>query len=96
MSSLRTLALAALVALAIGCGDNKGKTASTPDAGTPDGSAKPDSGTSPDGTTAAIRLFDWVDDLVTHHTNATSLADTVDDKNILDTDNPGEFDSILK
>jgi hypothetical protein len=91
------MALAAVVAFAIGCGGDKGKPAVTPDAGTPDGSSvKPDGGMSPDATTAAVKLFDWVDDLVTHHTNFTSPPDTVDDKNILDTDNPNEFDTILK
>ena len=35
-------------------------------------------------------------DLVTNHTNASSAADTVEDKNITDTTDPNAFDSLLQ
>jgi hypothetical protein len=40
----------------------------------------------------AIPLVDWVDDLVDHHTDDTSLPDTVHDKNIADNEDPTTFD----
>jgi hypothetical protein len=65
-----------------------------PDAG---GGGTPDGGTAtPDGGTAAIKLTDWVHDLVTNHTNAVSAPDTVEDKNIIDTTDPAAFDSFLQ
>jgi hypothetical protein len=95
MSSLRTLTLAALLAAAIGCGSDKGTPAVTP--GSPDAGAKPtDAGTRTDATTSAVKLYDWIEDLTTHYTTPTSAPDTVDDKNIIDTDNPNEFDPLLK
>lgn len=39
-----------------------------------------------------IPLIDWVDDLVDHHTDDTSLPDTVHDKNIADNEDPSTFD----
>jgi hypothetical protein len=100
MTSWRTLTLAAVLALA-GCGSDKGKPAVTP--GTPDGGtvqpspdAGSDAGTKGDATTAAIKLYDWIEDLTSHYTTPTSAPDTVDDKNIIDTDNPNEFDPLLK
>jgi hypothetical protein len=96
MTSLRTLTLAALFAAALGCGSDKGAPAVTPP-GTPDGGAAPtDGSTRPDATTSAVKLYDWIEDLTTHYTTPTSAPDTVDDKNIIDTDNPNEFDPLLK
>jgi hypothetical protein len=41
----------------------------------------------------AIPLLDWVDDLVDHHTDEVSAPDTVDDKHIVDDENPTAYDS---
>jgi hypothetical protein len=42
-----------------------------------------------------IPLVEWVTDLTDHHTDEVSPPDTVADKNIIDTDNPGAFDPLL-
>ena len=47
------------------------------------------------GGALAIPLTTWVDDLVVHHSTETSAPDTVDDKNITDTDDPAAFDPLL-
>jgi hypothetical protein len=112
MKALKYIALAALLAGAAGCDDDDDdkKPVVTLDGGTQgqiDGSAAktdgpdaaatptPDAG-APDSGPAAIKLFDWVNDLVANHTNATSASDTVDDKNIIDTSDPAAFDSLLQ
>lgn len=105
MRSLKYLALAAVLAGAAGCDDDddddsSAVTAKT-DGGSPDGAdaaASPgvDAGAPLDSGPAALKLTDWVNDLVTNHTNATSAPDTVDDKNIIDTTDPSAFDSLLQ
>ena len=48
------------------------------------------------GGPTTLTIVDWVNDLVGHHTDVTSAPDTVDDKHIIDTDDPSAFDSLLK
>jgi predicted small lipoprotein YifL len=87
MKLLKTMALAGFVALVglAGCGDDK-SPANLPDGGAPGSDAA--------GPTFA--LFGWVDGLVKNHSTPTSTPDTVDDKNIIDTQDPTAFDSLLK
>jgi hypothetical protein len=93
----------ALLLLAAACDDDD-QPAVTPDAatGTPDtGAGVPDAGVgAPDGgavDTGAplIPLYDWVHDLVVGF-GPMSAPDTVDDKNIMDTEDPAAFDSLLQ
>jgi hypothetical protein len=60
------------------------------DAGSPTPDAAPpvevDAGPAP-----GIPLIEWVDDLLDHHTNDTSAPDTVDDKKIIDDEDPNKF-----
>lgn len=44
------------------------------------------------GVSKPIPLIDWVDDLLDHHTDETSVPDTVHDKNISDNEDPSTFD----
>ncbi|HEY6880043.1 MAG TPA: hypothetical protein VI299_18590 [Polyangiales bacterium] len=87
-------AVCALVALVLACGDDdeaKPVVEPTVDAATP----TPDASLVPDdaGTTTgrAIPLVEWVDDLVDHHTDDVSLPDSVDDKHIIDDEDPSTF-----
>ena len=88
--------------LAAGCNDEDKPAVAAADAG-PDagGGGLPDAtlpeadGGVPDATSAAIPLTTWVNDLVTNF-GPTSLPDTVDDKNIMDTDDPAAFDPLLQ
>jgi hypothetical protein len=77
--------LVTLLALAA-CGDDDAVVEAPPvveDAAvaTPDGSVE----------SRGIPLVDWVDDLVDHHTDDSSAPDTVDDKKIIDDEDPGHF-----
>jgi hypothetical protein len=81
-----------------------------PDAGVPDKPQTPDAmvptpdsaaftpDTIPsnlDAMPSAVKLVDLVRDLVTNHTNATSVPVTIHDKDIEDTNDPTAFDSLL-
>ena len=96
MRTLRCMALAAVM-FAGACGDDDKPAVVQPDAGTPAGS---DAGTpaadggAPSGP-MAIPLTVWVNDLVTNY-GPMSPPDTVDDKVIMDTEDPGAFDPLLQ
>jgi len=47
------------------------------------------------GVGGTLALVDWVTDLATNYTTDTSTPDTVDDKNIVDTQDPAAFDPLL-
>jgi hypothetical protein len=69
-----------LVLLVCACGDDATEP-SLSDAGTP----------AVDAATKAVPLVEWVDDLVDHHTDDVSAPDTVDDKKIIDDEDPNTF-----
>jgi ABC-type glycerol-3-phosphate transport system substrate-binding protein len=84
MTMLKHLMGAALLAAALGAGACGGGSGNSSSLGRMDGGG------------GAIPLVDWVTDLATNHNNDTSAPDTVDDKNIADTDNPQAFDPLLQ
>jgi hypothetical protein len=84
------------------CDDDDKATATpaanpTPDGGAADGApvATADGGAGTDATPPLIPLTEWVHDLVTG-LGPMSPPDTVDDKHIMDTDDPAAFDSLLQ
>ena len=93
--------------LGAACGDEKGNghvdaggdaAAPTTDTGAgpaADAGAADSDAAAPDGGAAAIPITDWVHDLVVNF-GPMSAPDTVDDKNIKDTDDPGAFDPLLQ
>ena len=85
MRGLRQWALAVALTLG-GCGDDGGSNTPTPDAG-PSGGA--------DAATAGIPLLVWVDDLVEHRTSDEAEPDTVDDKVVIDNEDPELFNHWL-
>jgi hypothetical protein len=96
MTTLRHLALALSLAMLAGCGSSANPApGTTPDAAaTPDSGLAPDSGgPGPDGS-GLVPLVDWVSDLVENFA-PTAAPDTVEDKRIMDTEDPGAFDTLL-
>jgi hypothetical protein len=86
---MRRTILAAALALAGACGDSSGGPGA-PDAGpnpTPDAMVP-----SPDAAPQGIMLQTWVEQLVTERTSDTAEPDTVEDKVIIDTEDPNAFD----
>jgi hypothetical protein len=66
-----------------------------PDAGMtmePEPEPKPDAGS----MDAPIPIDVWVDDLVENYTSDQALPDTVDDKNIKDSEDPALFDKYFQ
>jgi hypothetical protein len=53
-----------------------------------------DAGSAPTGSAIPIEL--WVDELVENHTTDQAQPDTVDDKNIENTEDPSAFDHLLR
>jgi hypothetical protein len=104
MNRIKLLPIVMTVALslgAIGCDDDDG---GKPSVTVPDGGATTDGGTTtptPDGggdttpTPMQFTLLEWVDGLVTNYTTPTADPDTVEDKNIKDTDDATAFDGLL-
>jgi hypothetical protein len=91
------MALAGLICAAA-CGDEDAPTAKPADAAaSADAGSAPeaDGGAAPDGGPVAVPLTVWVNDLVTNF-GPMSPPDTVDDKVIMDTDDPAAFDAILQ
>ena len=90
----------ALSLSAAACDDDDG---GKPSVTTPDGGATSDGGSTPtpDGGTDATptpmqyTLLEWVDGLVTNYTTPTADPDTVEDKNVKDTDDATAFDGLL-
>jgi hypothetical protein len=91
------MALAAVL-LSAACGDeDQPKAVVSADAGAPGadaGTPGADGGTSADGGATAIPLTVWVNDLV-HTFGPMSDPDTVDDKVIMDTEDPAAFDPLF-
>ncbi|MDB4977008.1 MAG: hypothetical protein JWN48_5349 [Myxococcaceae bacterium] len=103
MTRTTNLSLGCLLALLLAaCSDDAHSPTLTPvaDAALPPELAPPDASTpaqpSADGGTPAIPLLLWVDDLVDHHTSDDSAPDTVDDKNIVDDENPTAYDARFR
>jgi hypothetical protein len=101
MNRLELLPLVVALSLApAACDDDDG---GKPGVTTPDGGATSDGGTTPtsDGgadatpTPMQFTLLEWVDGLVTNYTTPTADPDTVEDKNVKDTDDPTAFDGLL-
>jgi hypothetical protein len=91
-TTIRCLALVGII-LATACDDDKVPAVSpitTPDAG-----GDVDGGLPPDAGPVAVPLTVWVNDLVQNF-GPMSPPDTVDDKVIMDTEDPAAFDSILQ
>lgn len=85
--------LGPLVLLAAACGDDDA-SAPLPAAdagGVVDAGAPTAADTGAPVESKAVALVDWVDDLVDHHTDDVSLPDTVDDKLIVDDEDPNTF-----
>ena len=89
------------ICLLAGCGDLAANLSEpeAPDSGVtsePTSEEEPtlavDAGTSPD---PAIPLAFWVEGLVDQGASETAVPDTVDDKNIEDTDDPHAFDAYF-
>ncbi len=81
---MRRLALV-LMLVAVGCGGG------TAEPGEPDAGQVP----TPDAGSAAIPLAEWVHDLVENRSADDAEPDTVDDKNIADTEDPAAFDAYV-
>ena len=96
--TIRCVALAALIGTAA-CGDEDPPAVTPADAAVPgaDAGSTPevDGGAAPDGGPVAVPLTVWVNDLVTNF-GPMSPPDTVDDKVIMDTEDPAAFDPILQ
>ena len=101
MNRIRLLPLLLSLSLAAAaCDDDDGKPGVTvPDGGVKaDGGAPAaDGGTGTDVTPTPMQftLLEWVDGLVTNYTTPTADPDTVEDKNVKDTDDPTVFDGLL-
>jgi hypothetical protein len=80
--------LALVIGLAVLAGGGCGSSDQPAGAAT----ATPDGGASSDGA-ALVPLVVWVDDLMTWE--ATRAPDTVEDKHVMDTEDPGAFDMLL-
>ena len=93
---MKLMSMAALGALllASACGKDSapGKPSGLPDAAVAGGAQAPDAGAP--GASAAVPITDWVQAMVDY--SETSAPDTVEDKNIKDTEDPAAFDSFLK
>jgi hypothetical protein len=93
------LALAAFTLVAVACdGGGERPATETEDAGSapaedaaPEGAG--DAGV--DGGETAFLLTDWVHALVEERSSDEAEPDTVDDKRIIDTDDPSAFDTYL-
>ncbi len=80
-----------------------GQSAETGGAGAEAGTASGGSGgatslaaAAPDASgPAPVGLVTWVSDLALTYTNETAAPDTVDDQNIVDTQDPTAFDTLL-
>jgi hypothetical protein len=93
MATIRCLALAGII-LATACNDES--VPAVPPVATPDaGGGEVDGGVPPDAGPVAVPLTVWVNDLVQNF-GPMSPPDTVDDKVIMDTDDPAAFDGILQ
>ncbi len=104
MNRNKLLPVMMTLALSLGpvaCDDDDG---GKPSVTVPDGGATTDGGTTspaPDGggdttpTPMQFTLLEWVDGLVTNYTTPTADPDTVEDKNIKDTDDATAFDGLL-
>jgi hypothetical protein len=103
MNRIKLLPVVLVLSLgAAACDDDDG---GKPSVTVPDGGATTDGGTPPgpgtDGGTDAtptpmqFTLLEWVDGLVTNYTTPTADPDTVEDKNIKDTDDVAAFDGLL-
>ena len=95
ITTIRWMALAGVI-FAAACGDDdKAPVAvATSDAGAPaDGGSA--SGPPADGGAAAIPITVWVTDLVVKF-GPMSAPDTVDDKVLMDTEDPAAFDSLIQ
>jgi hypothetical protein len=91
MRTFRCMTLAAVL-LAAACGDDDAPVpavTTAPDAGAPAGG-----GAVPDAGPVAVPLTAWVHDLVSGF-GPMSEPDTVDDKVIMDTDDPAAFDPLF-
>jgi hypothetical protein len=55
----------------------------------------PDGGADATPTPVQYTLLEWVDGLVTNYTTPTADPDTVEDKNVKDTDDVTAFDGLL-
>jgi hypothetical protein len=89
---LTGVALAVLL-LAAGCDDDPTPAAVTPDGGAADAAATDTGGV--DSGTPLVPITEWIHDLVTGF-GPMSAPDTVDDKRLMDTEDPGAFDSLLQ
>jgi hypothetical protein len=97
MNRIKLLPVMMTLALSLGpvaCDDDGGKPSVTvPDGGTP--TPTPDGGGDTTATPMQFTLLEWVDGLVTNYTTPTADPDTVEDKNIKDTDDVTAFDGLL-
>lgn len=57
-----------------------------------DSTSRPEAGAS----SAPIPIALWVDDLIAHHTTESAMPDTVDDKNIQNTEDVAAFGKYFK
>jgi len=97
--NIRIFALVVLTALVVAaCDDGKSSSLPTPAPTDSGGSTSP---TDPavDGPDASTQqsylLTEWVDGLVEERSSDSADPDTVDDKQIVDTDDPAAFDKYL-
>ena len=89
MKYLMAMGLAATL-FTTGCGGDSGKTpAVTADGGTTPPPSAPAAG--PQGTSVVV----WMEDMSRNRTDDKSAPDSVDDKTVLDTEDPAAFDGFL-
>ena len=98
MNRIKLLPVMMTLALSLGpvaCDDDDGGNTSVtvPDGGTT--TPTPDGGGDTTATPMQFTLLEWVDGLVTNYTTPTADPDTVEDKNIKDTDDITAFDGLL-
>jgi hypothetical protein len=98
MNRIKLLPVMMTLALSLGpvaCDDDDGgkPSVTVPDGGTT--TPTPDGGGDTNATPMQFTLLEWVDGLVTNYTTPTADPDTVEDKNIKDTDDVTAFDGLL-
>jgi len=96
MTMRRTLLLCTFALVAFACTDDDEESVQPElpvDAAVPPAEPTPAPDAAPPVESKGIPLIDWVDDLVDHHTDDSSPPDTVDDKKIVDDEDPAKFDS---